>query len=218
LITPFGANLPSAAVRPRPFPKRPPTDGVLRILHVSMDWERKGGDVVVETAKLLNLRGTPTRAVLVGRVPRSVRSEPVVDYVGQLDTTDPMDAARLVALYRDCHIFMLPTVADCYAAVFSEAQAFGCPCLTYDVGGTSEATLGGRCGAILPPGASAKAFADRIETMIGDPEGYSAISRTCRDNFETQANWAAFVRNILDRTEPILASGHDTVGWFNRPA
>jgi glycosyltransferase involved in cell wall biosynthesis len=205
LVTPFGPNLPSAVLEPRPSPKMPPTGGVLRILHVSMDWERKGGDIVVETARLLNRRGVPARAVLVGQVPRPVRSDPVVDHVGLLDKTDPRDAARLVSLYRDCHVFMLPTVADCYAVVFSEAQALGCPCLTYDVGGTSEAMRDGRCGAVLPPGAGPEAFAERIEAMIGDPDAYSAIAVACRDNFEAYANWTVFVRTIMDRTGSILA-------------
>jgi glycosyltransferase involved in cell wall biosynthesis len=197
VIAPFGANLPAPLLAKRPAAKQLPGTGPLRILYISVDWVRKRGDLVIETARLLNQRGIPAKAVLVGNVPENITSNEETEVVGFLHKSNPAELHSLISEFENAHLFMLPTIADCFGTVFSEAQAFGCPSLTYDVGGTSGAVIDGQLGWLLKLGAPAEDFADRIEAMVADPAAYSTLSSTCRLHYETAANWSVFVDMVL---------------------
>src|SRR5688572_14595717 len=66
-VVPFGANLAEtppvekvwAAIDARPTDRS-------TLLFIGVDWERKGGDVVVDTARSLNEGGLPTELLIVG--------------------------------------------------------------------------------------------------------------------------------------------------------
>jgi len=92
----------------------------------------------------------------------------------------------------------LPTSAEAYGIVFSEAQAFGCPSLTYAVGGTPTAVLDGITGYTLPLGSVAKDFAQLICSLVRDPRRYEQMSANCRARYETEANWSTWARTVID--------------------
>ena len=86
--------------------------------------------------------------------------------------------------------------------VFSEAQAFGCPSITYAVGGTSTAVLDRETGIVLPLTATAEDFARRVEQLVRDPASYETMSRNARRRYEQSANWDAWAETIL-RLAPV---------------
>ncbi len=117
--------------------------------------------------------------------------------MGFLDKNDPADLIRLCELYERAHFFIMPTIADASPIVFSEAQAFGCPSITYAVGGTSTAVLDHETGIVLPLTATAEDFARRIEQLVRDPASYETMSRNARRRYEQSANWDAWAETIL---------------------
>jgi hypothetical protein len=79
--------------------------------------------------------------------------------------------------FREAHFLVLPTLADATPIVFSEAQAFGLPPISYDVGGVGGAISHGRTGLLLPPGAPAELFAEgNTQSMPVIP----SCTRSCR--------------------------------------
>ena len=196
-VMPFGPNLSRELLGKYRTIKAADFGGSLRILYVAVDWERKNGDLVLEIGRALRSAGLPCELFLVGRIPATVRSGNGINVVGFLDKNDPADLTRLCELYDKAHFFIMPTTADAFGIVFSEAQAFGCPSITFDVGGTSTAVLDNETGIVLPLTATAEDFARRVEQLVRNPSSYEAISRNARRRYEQSANWEAWGEAIL---------------------
>jgi len=169
----------------------------IKLLFVSADWERKNGELVLQIAEVLKSRGLACEVILVGQVPDKVPKQKETRVVGFLDKTTSAGITELCRLYQEAHFFVLPTTADATPIVFSEAQAFGCPSLTYDVGGTSSAVLDGVSGIVLPLSAKAEDFALKIESLVKHPTRYIEMSLNARRRYEEVANWDRWASTIL---------------------
>ena len=140
----------------------------INILFSGVEWERKGGDIAVETVRLLNERGIKSQLVIAGikKLPQQYVGLPYINYVGFLNKNNPEEYKRYVQLWRDATIFLLPTQAECSAIVYCEASAYGVPIFTYNTGGTSNYVIDGINGYKLSPSDGAAEFADRIERNL----------------------------------------------------
>ena len=201
-VLPFGPNLSRELLGKFRVVKTADFANSLRILFVAVDWERKNGDLVLEIGRALRRAGLPCELFLVGRIPATVRTGNGINVVGFLDKNDPADLTKLCALYEKADFFIMPTTADAYGIVFSEAQAFGCPSITFDVGGTSTAVLDNETGIVLPLTAKAEDFARRVEQLVRDPSSYETMSRNARRRYEQSANWEAWAETILQLARP----------------
>jgi len=125
--------------RPRPTGRRP-----VRILFVGGDFRRKGGDLLVEV-----YRQRLRQVAEIDFVTRSdaFEPEPGLRIHSGLGPNDP----RLIELYREADIFVLPTRADCFSMAGMEAMAAGMPVVTCPVGGVAELFTDGEQGIFVPP-------------------------------------------------------------------
>lgn len=155
----LGANIDKKDI----VPVEPYNGGQFNVLFSGVDWERKGGDIAVETVRILRDMGIDAHLIVAG--PQSIpikNSGQFVEFVGFLDKNNEGDYKRYVELYRRSHIFLLPTKAECSAIVFCEAAAFGLPCYTYNTGGTTNYAINDYNGYAFPLNANAINFADKI--------------------------------------------------------
>jgi glycosyltransferase involved in cell wall biosynthesis len=196
-VMPFGPNLNRELVDKFRTVKTADFADSLRILYVSADWKRKNGDLVIEICRALRAVGLPCELFLVGRIPTTVQSGEGIHVIGFLDQNDLGDRTRLCELYEMAHFFIMPTIADASPIVFSEAQAFGCPSITYNVGGTSTAVLDNETGIVLPLTATAEDFVERVEQLVRDPASYETMSHNARRRYEQSANWETWAEYIL---------------------
>src|SRR5438105_8901856 len=119
-----------------------------RLLLVGTKWWGKGADVAVEVARRLNRSGLRTELDLVGCTPPAGETLPEWAHVhGFLGKSSPADLELLRRMYAAAHFFILPTRAEAFGVVFSEASAYGVPSLARDVGGVASAVRNGRNGA-----------------------------------------------------------------------
>ena len=130
-----------------------------RILFVGGDFERKGGDLLLEVFRR-QLRG---RAELELVTKGKVADEPGVRVHRNVGANSP----ELRKLYAECDIFALPTRADCYPLVCMEAMAAGLPLVATRVGGIPDFVLEGETGHAIEPG-DADALASALEPLIAD--------------------------------------------------
>jgi glycosyltransferase involved in cell wall biosynthesis len=182
-------------------------DGV-RLLFIGADWDRKGGPVVLDIKRHLDSRGIHCELLLVGNCPKDIPNENGVHVFGRLNKSDEKQLEEMCRLYELAHFFVLPTSAEAYGIVFSEAQAFGCPSLTYAVGGTPTAVLDGITGYTLPLGADAHEFAEKIHSLIQDPKQYERMSKNCRTRYETEANWITWAQAVVDMADQLRTQPH----------
>jgi glycosyltransferase involved in cell wall biosynthesis len=167
--------------------------GTTRLLFVGFDWYRKGGDIAIETARLLKKSGIAVEMQIVGSEPPR-RVPDFVQWFGALSKKDPEQAALLHRLFLGATFFLMPSRADCSPVVFCEAAAYGLPVVATNVGGIPEILSDREWGVMLPPSARPQEFAEIIRARLADSESYERMSRAARADFEERLNWSAFCR------------------------
>ena len=184
----------------RPPTSRPPDDtGKLRILFVGGDFIRKGGDTLLEwfrrspAAERCELHIVTREAV--------TSSERVV--VHRLSH----DKDRLAELFREADIFVLPTRAECFGLVLTEAMASGLPVVTSPVGGIPEVVDEGVSGLLVPagdPGALDGALTRLIEDRALRLRLGERGRQIAEQRFDARKNVARIARILQEITEQSL--------------
>jgi glycosyltransferase involved in cell wall biosynthesis len=166
------------------------------LLFLGVDWQRKGGRIALETARLLNQHGLKTHLVVAGcRVPDE--KPDFVTEVGFISKRTLEGQTRLSELLKSAHFLILPTRAECSAIVFSEASAFGLPIITSDTGGISTYVRQGVNGVRIPLSADAEAYAEHIYRLFHDRAAYEAMALAAWEEYKHRLNWESSVTSLL---------------------
>jgi glycosyltransferase involved in cell wall biosynthesis len=171
------ASFPDPASRP---PRKP---GPMRILFVGGDFERKGGDLLLRVYRE-HLQSTCELDLVTGadvpsgngvRVHRGLKPH----------------APELLALYAAADVFVMPTRADCFGVVLSEAMASSIPIVTTRIAGVSEGIIEGESGFLVERD-DAEALRDRLARLAADPDLRAKMGRAARrfgeQRFDMQKN------------------------------
>lgn len=190
LVLPFGANLDDL---PEPDTlqgwieaKAAQAAGreVCELSCIGVDWKRKGVDLAVAATEALRSRGVPVRLRVAGCLPPlGTTLPPEVELLGFLDKNTAEGQERLRSLYRESHFFLLPSRAEAFGVVLSEAAAFGVPALTVNVGGLADVVRPDETGQLFAPEAPATAYADWIEAAWNDLEKYRRLAGGALDHY-----------------------------------
>jgi glycosyltransferase involved in cell wall biosynthesis len=201
-VIPFGANLGrnnSAASVASWIEDRQPLDSP-RLLFVGRDWERKGGDLVVETALALRTRGLAVTVDLVGCAPPARhRSLPWLVSHGRLDMREPAAMQRLARLYARAHLLFVPSRAEAYGLIYAEALAHGLPVIATRTGGVSGIVQDGATGRLLALEAGPPDYVAAIEGLLRDFSNYRRVCLRCYASFSETHNWKRFTSRLLER-------------------
>lgn len=205
IFVPFGANIesPPQAECVNDAIERRAEATECRLLFVGVDWARKGGDLVLETAAYLQSKGMQVRVDIVGCTP----PHPVPEYVvqhGFVSKVSQSGQQKMRDLYLDAHYMFVPSLAECYGLVFAEASAFGVPSLARATGGIPSVVRNGENGWVLPIDATAEAYAHQILEDMGDRARYAAIAKRARRMFEETFNWDSAIRQFELQLAPAL--------------
>jgi glycosyltransferase involved in cell wall biosynthesis len=200
-VIPFGAKIEapdSATVRYWIGARR---SDELRLLFIGRDWYRKGGEVVLATCEVLRRRRIPLQLDLVGlpRVP--VALPPYARSHGLLDRKQPDQRRRLEDLFARAHFLFVPSLAENYGMVFSEAAAFGVPSVTTNVGGIPTIVRQNQTGFTLPRLSAPEAFANALEAAFAAPQHYQELALAARADYRTRLNWDAFGARFMEVAE-----------------
>ncbi|MEK7993445.1 MAG: glycosyltransferase family 4 protein [Planctomycetota bacterium] len=132
----------------------------------------KGLQFLIEALPLVRRRFPRVRLVVAYHVDAGLedyRSLARRAGVAELITfAGPQSLAELAALYSRSAVVVVPSLAECLCSVVTEAMYYGAAIVATDVGGVRE-QLGACAGVIVPP-ADAKALAEAISQLLGDPE------------------------------------------------
>ncbi|TWT97617.1 D-inositol 3-phosphate glycosyltransferase [Botrimarina colliarenosi] len=201
-IAEWGANLPAF---PEPNPTSLPKEGEpLELLLVGLDWRRKGADIAVRTADVLNAAGIETRLTVVGaKLPPDLQ-RPYVRVLGQLSRMSRSEAKQLDGLLRRTTLLIHPARAECYGHVLCEAMAFGAPVVATDTGGISQCVKHGQTGMLLPPGSTPEEFAESILSIVSDGSRYAAMRHAAAADFRARLNWDRWADRLLDLVAEVV--------------
>lgn len=191
-------------------PLAPGTDGASSLLCVGSITPTKGHDVLVEA--LAAVADRPWRCILVGPLDRDSAHAVAVrnaigrrGLIGRLSLTGPLTGERLAAVYASADLLVLPSRAETYGMVVTEALARGIPVLATAVGGVPE-TLGrdpdGRMPGMMVRPDDAAALAEALRRWFDEPRLRTGLRRAARQRREGLTGWEVTARCLavlLDR-------------------
>lgn len=155
----------------------------------------------MQCVKFLRDRGrnVELHIIGIGNLPEEIgRLDYIVDH-GFLNKNVEADYNRFINIVASCHIFILPTRAECAGIVFAEASAYGLPILTYDTGGISDYVQNGINGYRLPLTCDGKDFALKIEEILTNGT-FGNLRDGGRKLYEEKLNW----KHWGDRFENVI--------------
>jgi len=164
-------------------PAQPVGDGVMRILFVGGDFERKGGDLLMRAVASLPTGSYELHVVTRSDVPRR---DGVVVHHG-LNQNDP----ELRRLFARSDVFVLPSHAETFGIAAVEGAAAGLPLVLSSIGGLADLVVDGVTGFAVPPG-DGDALAIALRRLLDAPDlrrtmGHAARERATRE-FDATTN------------------------------
>ncbi len=185
-ITIVGGGLSFSDATPaEKLPERP------RILFVGRDFERKGGECLLDAFAIVRDRLPDARLDVVG-TPRRFDLPGVVGH-GKIS-----DRAELAGLYRRSRAFCLPSLYEPYGLVLIEAMAHGVPCVGSRVQAIPEILDHGGAGLLVPPG-DPGALADALLAVLTDERLASEIGAAGRARAISELTWDRVAELIAPR-------------------
>jgi glycosyltransferase involved in cell wall biosynthesis len=196
-VIPFGANLEiehdhadiEAAVAAR-------RNDICTLLFLGVDWKRKGGDIAIETAGILNEWGLETQLLVVGcKIPGKRPS--FAKELGFISKRTKEGQSRIAELLRTSSFLIFPTRAECSAIVLSEASAFGLPIITTDTGGIPTYVRQGINGIRVPLSEGPRTYAEHIYRIFHDRDSYRMMALAGWTEYKQRLNWSNSVQSLL---------------------
>ncbi len=150
------------------------------VLFVGVDWERKGGPVLLEAFRILRRSHPDARLTIVGCSPPV--TEPGVHVAGRVPLRE------VPRFYRAASVFCLPTLNEPFGLVFLEAGAYGLPVVATPIGAIPEIVLEGETGCLVPP-QNPRELASRLASLIVDPERCERMGARAREWIGQRYSW-----------------------------
>jgi phosphatidyl-myo-inositol dimannoside synthase len=159
--------------------------GELKLLSVSrMTTEDgyKGIDTLLRSVRLGLDSGLALSVDLVGAGNDTDRLESLARSLNVCDAVRFRGAVpdeELRRLYREAHVFVLPSKNEGFGIVFLEAMTAGLPCIGANHGGTPEVIKHGETGFLIEYG-DAEQLVTYLRAIVESPDLYYSLSRAAR--------------------------------------
>lgn len=165
-------------------------DGSSReIVTLAMNFEQKGGDIVLEVFKQLKPLFPELRwRIIGGRPPQRVETIAGITYEGVLDPGQPADKQRLETIMSNAFVLIHPTREDTSPLVITEAAYFGCPSVSVNRFAIPELIVNGVTG-LLVEHPEPSSIAAALTELIQNPQRYRDMRENARKHSLTHSRW-----------------------------
>lgn len=202
-VVPCGANLDRI---PNANELSTDASGKCRLLFLAVEWDRKGGDIVLKTFQLLKQQGLDPHLHIIGCVPpHDISAEKNITVIPFLDKNKPGEFQQLHDIFLNTDLLFLPTRAECAGVVFSESSAYGIPSITTDTGGVSSYVKNGINGYTLPGESGPDVYAEKIKELIRDKNQLHQLKISSRKFYEEFLDWDNWGRKFQSIAEQLTA-------------
>jgi glycosyltransferase involved in cell wall biosynthesis len=193
----MGANIKTV---PKVIPlEKKLSQKICNLLFLGVDWQRKGGEIVLKTLELLLDQGFDAQLIVCGCIPPV--THPGMTVYPFLNKNLESDYEIFTQLLEDAHFLFVPTRAECAGIVYCEAAANGIPAIATDTGGVSSYVINSVTGYTLPLSAPAEEYAKIIKTVFTNKELYAKLSQQSRKEYFDELNWEVWAKKIRDTME-----------------
>jgi glycosyltransferase involved in cell wall biosynthesis len=119
---------------------------------------------------------------------------------GRLEHDRNMPRIALPAVYRDAHVFVLPTLGEGMGLVALEAMACGLP-VVVTPNGPDEVVRDGIDGFVVPAG-DAVALAERLRVLAGSPDLRARMGAAARER-SLAFGWPTYAQRVAELVEAL---------------
>jgi glycosyltransferase involved in cell wall biosynthesis len=183
----------------------PPTTDVDRpvnVLFVGGDFERKGGRLLLDVFRSC----IGQQGVLHLVTQAEVSPEENVRVYRGITPNSP----KLLRLFAESDVLVLPSMGECLAVVLMEATAAGLPVITTDVGALREAVRSGESGLVIRAGEGAE-LRSALLRLLTDAGARRSMGRAghalARDKFDAHRNNQALLDLLVEQVQVGRESG-----------
>ncbi len=166
------------------------------ILFIGIDWERKGGPVLVEAFKRVREKHPDATLTIIGNRPPV--SEPGVEILGRL----PLGEVR--AHFDRASVFCLPSLAEPFGVAALEAARNALPVVVTRTGGFLDYVEDGKSGFLVTPGDSVE-LAEALDKLLQSWELCQAFGLRGREIAIERFAWPVVGRKLADYVKQDLA-------------
>lgn len=178
-----------------------------KLLFLGEDWYRKGGDIALQIAEELNKSGLNAELNVVGCIPPDEINNALPSFVrcfGYINKSTQEGAEKINKLLCESHFLILPTRADCTPNVIPEANSFGIPCITTDVGGIPTIIKNNVNGQTFSKEASVKEYCKYIFELFSNYNQYKSLSLSAFNEYQNRLNWRINTQNVKNLMMKLL--------------
>ncbi|GBE90518.1 glycosyltransferase family 4 protein [Nostoc cycadae] len=166
-----------------------------KLLFIGVDWIRKGGNVAFQITKELNNLGLKCELTIVGCKPNINEALPqFVKNIDFIDKSKKSGLEKINQLFTEAHFLILPTTADCTPHVVAEANSFGVPAISTNVGGLATLIHDDLNGKIFPLDANILAYCNYIIKLMANYNDYKQLSISSFNEYQQRLNWHVAVQ------------------------
>ncbi|GAB1538582.1 hypothetical protein NUACC21_12440 [Scytonema sp. NUACC21] len=170
-----------------------------KLLFLGVNWVRKGGDIALQVVQELNNMGLTTELIVVGCIPKlSQALQKYVRVIEFIDKSNQEDLEKLNQLFLEAHFLILPSLADCTPIVFSEANSFGLPVISTNIGGIPTIIKDDLNGKTFSKDASLRDYCSYIYYLINNYSEYTKLALSSFQQYQSRLNWATAVNNAKE--------------------
>ncbi|WP_413167274.1 glycosyltransferase family 4 protein [Capilliphycus salinus ALCB114379] len=195
-IVPFGANVDTVPEASETLKKCEISK--CNLLFIGKDWERKGGNIAYQTLLSLLEMGVDAELLMIGCVPPSEFKHEKLKIIPFLNKNIPEEQEQFSQLLLNSHFLVFPTRADCSPIVICEANAYGIPVITSDVGGIPTILQQGKNGYMLPFSAGGEEYAKQIADHFTNKETYKQLVQSSRQQYDDRLNWNKWAESMYN--------------------
>lgn len=150
------------------------------ILFVGVDWERKGGPVLLKVFEKVLQQHNDASLTIVGCNPPGINL-PNCIVVGQIQ------ADKLAEYYNKAAVFCLPTLREPFGIVFIEAMHYKLPIVANNIGSVSDMVINDFNGYLVEN--DVDDYADKICNLFDDPEKCKRLGENGFELAESKFTW-----------------------------
>jgi len=179
------------------IPEKQTYSGGLNFVFISLDFEKKGGFICVNTfKKIQNQYPQATLTILGEKPPKEVLNIQNIIYAGFLRKTNPDELSKFTRILSEAFLLIHPTTMDTMGAVLIEAAYYGCPSIAPSSFGVPELVIHNKTGIIVKVPFTDSNFYNEIKELIENKEKYLTMRQNVWDFSRNKFTWN-YIGNII---------------------
>ena len=164
------------------------------ILFVGVEWERKGGDLLLSAFRQVLRQVPEAQLTIVGCQPQGIDC-PNVNIVGRVPLAD------VPQYYQEAAVFCMPARREPFGLVYLEAMIYQLPVVALPIGALPELVTTGHNGYLV--NSDPDALAEKLVQLITNPAQCAAMGQSGASMAE-RYNWSAVGREMKESIHAVI--------------